>query len=75
MSTLSMNFAREINPFKNFSLRNLFIRKRNDKNFSQDLFGVEINANENKANYDNSKDTYVFLRCDLFPPDSRGHDV
>ena len=51
ISASSMNFAREINAFKKFSARNFFVRKRNDESFPRELFGVEINANENKANY------------------------
>ena len=29
----------------------MFVRKRDDKSFSRELFGIEINVNENKANY------------------------
>ena len=32
-------------PFENFG------KKRNDENLSHEFFGIEINANENKANY------------------------
>ena len=39
------------NAFRKFSPQNIFVRKRNDENFSHELFGIEINANENKANY------------------------
>ena len=37
--------------FRKFSVRNIFVRERDDDNFSHELFGIEINANENKANY------------------------
>ena len=52
----NINFVHEIsrvkyNAFRKFSARNIFVRKRNDKNFSHELFGIEINAHENKADY------------------------
>ena len=37
--------------FREFSAQNIFVKKRKDENFSHKLFGIEINANENKANY------------------------
>ena len=54
----NINFVYEISlvkydAFRKFSARNIFARKRNDENFSHELFGIEINANENKANYGN----------------------
>ena len=39
------------NVFEKFSPQTIFVRKRNDENFLHKLFGTEINANENKANY------------------------
>ena len=33
------------------SAQNIFIRKCDAENFSCKLFGIEINANENNANY------------------------
>ena len=55
----NINFAHEISRvkydvFRLFSGGNIFVRKRIDKNFSNELFGIEIHANENKANYDSS---------------------
>ena len=55
----NINFVHEIsrvkyNAFRKFSAQNIFGRKLNDKNFSHELFGIEINTNENKANYGNS---------------------
>ena len=52
----NINFVYKIshvkyNTFRKFSARNIFIRKRNDENFAHELFGIEINANENKTNY------------------------
>ena len=37
--------------FRKFLARNFFGRERDDENFSHALFGIEINAKENKANY------------------------
>ena len=37
--------------FKKSSAQNIFGRKHNDENFSHELFGIEMNANENKAKY------------------------
>ena len=52
----NINIVHEIlhvkyNDFRKFSEQNIFITKRNEKNFSHKLFGIEINANENEANY------------------------
>ena len=52
----NINFIHEIlcvkyNTFRKFLAQNIFVRKRNDENFSHELFGTEINANKNKANY------------------------
>ena len=52
----NINFVHNIslvkyNAFRKFLARNIFVRKRNDDNFSHELFRTEINANENKANY------------------------
>ena len=49
----NINFVHEIshvkyNAFRKFSGQNIFIRKRIDNNFSHELFGIEINANEIK---------------------------
>ena len=40
------NFASQI-----ILSRNIDVRKRHDENFPNGIFGVEMNANENKANY------------------------
>ena len=52
----NINFVHEIshikyNAFRKFSAQNIFGTKCNDKDFSHELFGIEINVNENKANY------------------------
>ena len=52
----NIKFVHEISRIKynavgKFSAQNIFIRKRIDENFSHELFEIEINANENKANY------------------------
>ena len=39
------------NALRKFSGQNIFVIKRIDENFLRQLFGIEINANENKANY------------------------
>ena len=39
------------NAFRKFSAQNIFVRKHNDQKFSHKLFEIEINVNENKANY------------------------
>ena len=55
-SNRNMNFVHEISRVKytasrKFSGQNIFGIKRNDKNFSHKLFGIQINTNENKAKY------------------------
>ena len=55
----NINFVHEIsyvkyNALRKFLPRNIFVRKRNDENFAHKLFGIEINANKNRANYGNS---------------------
>ena len=52
----NINFIHEIsrakyNTFRKFSGLNIFVRKRIGENVSHELFGIEINSNENKANY------------------------
>ena len=52
----NINFVHEIsrlkyNVFKKFLPRNIFVSECNGENFSHRLFGIEIKANENKANY------------------------
>ena len=53
----NINFVHEISCVKKiqclqkFSAQNIFGQKHNAKNFSHELFGTEINTNENKANY------------------------
>ena len=37
--------------FRKFPARNIFVRECDDENISHEFFGIEINANENKANY------------------------
>ena len=62
----NINFAHEIsyvkyNAFRKFSGQNIFVRKHIGENFSHKLFGIEINADENKANYGmyDEKSTHV----------------
>ena len=51
----NINFVHEIshvkyNASRKFLRRNIFVRKRIAENFSHELFGIEINVDENKAN-------------------------
>ena len=39
------------NAFRKFPAQNILATKCNDKNFLHKLFEIEINTNENKANY------------------------
>ena len=62
-----LKYFRQAQNAKNFSSKilldefrtNEFLR--DDKNFSHELFRIEINANENKANYGSSRELYFTL--------------
>ena len=50
-SILPMNYAREKQCNQSISGMKYFVWKNDDENFSNGLFGIEVNTDENKVNY------------------------
>ena len=64
------------NTFRKFSAQHTFVRKHNNKKFSHKLFGIEINAKENKANYMyGTSPMLTTYGCSEFQPDIPGQDL